>query len=142
MCLFALCRAVKRDDDATQAPEHVKLTATEVPDPAPLGDFERRQSRTDHEDATEPRRVENVDPQHQPEQHERLDDQRSPHKEPCRLEPGGLEKPEDGILGRKLRENVRNEEESADNAKLNYGVSEIRKSDGVNNCLPAMLLYG
>jgi hypothetical protein len=70
-----------------------------------------------------------------------LDDQRSSHKEESRLEAGGLEKSEDGVLGGKLREDVRNEEESADNAKLNYRVSEIRKSDGVNNDLPAMLLY-
>ena len=137
----ALCRAVKRDDDATQPPEHVKLAAAKVPNPAPLGYFERRQSRTDHEDAAEPRRIDDVDPQYQTEQHERLNDERSSHKEESRPEPSGLEKTKDGIPGGKLRENVRNEEESADNAKLNYGVSEIRKSDGVNNNLPAVLLY-
>src|SRR5688572_10786096 len=140
MCLGALCRAVKRHDDATCRPEHVELAAAEVPDPPPLGDLERRQPREEHEDAPEPRRIGNANSEDQSEQHERLHHQRGAHEEPCRLEPGFLEKSEDGILRGELRKNVRNKEQSAENAELHYGISEIRNNDGVHTNLPVMPL--
>ena len=102
------CRAMKRDDEAAQGPEHVKLATTEVPVPSPLGDLESCQPRTEHEKATEHRRLKHEDPQHQPENYRRFNDQRSINEKGRGLQASRLEKPEHGILESKLSDNMRN----------------------------------